>query len=101
MDEAEVRALAELARLELDAEQIPALAAHCQRMLDFVALLARLDVGGVGGVGANLHSPLALGELRPDVPTRIAATDEELRRAVLANAPAADASCFVVPRVIG
>lgn len=100
MSEAAIREVAVLARLQLDSAQIPALAEHFQRVLDFVALLARVDVSDAT---ADLHPPLSTSDLRPDDPGEAtnAQDGEGFRRAVLQNAPASDDSCFVVPRVIG
>jgi aspartyl-tRNA(Asn)/glutamyl-tRNA(Gln) amidotransferase subunit C len=90
----EVRRVARLARLRLTAEEEAALAVQLSAILDHVAQLAELDVGGV----EPMTHALAAGEVgapRPDL--RVPGlTPEE----ALANAPAREGTCFKVPRII-
>ena len=90
----EVRRIAQLARLRLGPEEEQAFAVQLSAILDHVAALSELDVGGVepmthalaAGEGAPLREDVVQPSLAPDV--------------ALANAPAREGTCFKVPRII-
>jgi aspartyl-tRNA(Asn)/glutamyl-tRNA(Gln) amidotransferase subunit C len=92
MDHAQVMRIAQLARLDLAAEESAAMAAQLTRILDYIGQLNRLDTSAVE---PTTH-PIELGdvfredEVLPSLPTELA----------LANAPATDGAFFIVPRVI-
>ncbi len=98
LGEAQVRHIAVLARLELEPAAIPALVHHFERMLDFVAALAEVDVTGID---PDLHPARAAADLRSD---RLRGAGEPggtvPRDAVLANAPDHEGPYFVTPKVV-
>jgi aspartyl-tRNA(Asn)/glutamyl-tRNA(Gln) amidotransferase subunit C len=89
----EVRRIAALAKLELDSAETATFAAQLSSILDYIERLRRVDTTGVDPAAA-----IAAGEagLRPD-----AMAEGLPPEAALANAPAAAAGHFSVPRVIG
>jgi aspartyl-tRNA(Asn)/glutamyl-tRNA(Gln) amidotransferase subunit C len=89
----EVRRVAALAKLELDAAETAKFAAQLSSILDYIERLRQVDTTGVDPATAT-----AAGEalLRPDATTECLASE-----AALANAPKAAAGHFSVPRVIG
>ena len=96
----EVRRVAELANLELTAEEEPRMQHDLNAILDYIAQLSEVDTTGVepmAQVGAMLgvSTDLAGGALRADVVK--ASVD---RRAVMAAAPESDGRFFKVPKVI-
>ncbi|MDQ2832362.1 MAG: Asp-tRNA(Asn)/Glu-tRNA(Gln) amidotransferase subunit GatC [Acidobacteriota bacterium] len=96
----DVRRVAELANLELTAEEEPRMQRDLNAILDHIAQLNELDTTGVPAmaqVGAMLGGlRLDAGEgLRPDVPR-----DSIDRAAVMASAPETDGRFFKVPKVI-
>ena len=89
----DVRRIAELARLQLDESAIPKLQADMEAILDYVNLLATLDITGVEPMA---HAVPLENIWREDVET--VSFD---RPAMLANAPAiADESFIKMPRVL-
>jgi len=96
----EVRRVAELANLELTADEEPRMAHDLNAILDYIAQLNEVDTTGiepmaqVGDVlGASTDFTGAA--LRPDVV--VPSID---RRAVMAAAPESDGRFFKVPKVI-
>ncbi len=89
----EVRRIASLANLQVSADEVTRLAAELDRILDYVAQLAPLDVEGVEPAAGQ---PADRRFLREDRPAG-SLTPEE----ALANAPESDRGHFRVPRVIG
>jgi aspartyl-tRNA(Asn)/glutamyl-tRNA(Gln) amidotransferase subunit C len=96
----EVRHVADLANLELTAEELPRMAKDLNAVLGYIAQLNELDtaeVAPMAQVGEALgYAPAAAGEtLRADVVK--ASVD---RGAVMAEAPESDGRFFKVPKVI-
>ena len=96
----EVRRVAELANLELTADEEPRMQHDLNAILDYIAQLSEVDTTGiepmaqVGDVlGASTDFDGAA--LRPDVV--VPSID---RRAVMAAAPESDGRFFKVPKVI-
>ena len=89
----EVRRIAALARLRLQPEEESRLAGELSAILDYVRQLEELDVTGVEPMTHALaagETPFREDEVTPGL------TPEE----ALANAPAREGTCFLVPRII-
>jgi len=89
----DIRKLAYLARLELSEAEAVSLAPQFQQVLAFVEQLNELDTENVEPMTTaldvvNRWTPDVVGESLP-------------REAALANAPASDGECFLVPPVLG
>ena len=96
----EVRRVAELANLELTAEEEPQMQHDLNAILDYIAQLSEVDTTGVepmAQVGAMLGASTDFdgGALRADV-----VKPSVDRRAVMAAAPESDGRFFKVPKVI-
>ena len=96
----QVLRVAELANLELTADEQPRMQRDLNAILTYVAQLAELDTAGVepmAQVGEVLaqNRDAAGAELRPDA-TRPSVD----RRAVMSGAPESDGRFFKVPKVI-
>ncbi len=96
----EVRRVAELANLELTAEEEPRMQRDLNAVLGYIAQLSEVDTTGVepmAQVGAVLgvSGDLTGEALRPDV-----VRPSIDRRAVMASAPESDGRFFKVPKVI-
>jgi aspartyl-tRNA(Asn)/glutamyl-tRNA(Gln) amidotransferase subunit C len=96
----EVRRVAELANLELTAEEEPRMQRDLNAVLGYIAQLSEVDTTGVepmAQVGAMLgvSGDLTGEALRPDV-----VRPSIDRRAVMASAPESDGRFFKVPKVI-
>ena len=92
IDRAEVRRIAELARLELDEADENRMAAELSAVLEFVATLDQLDLAGCE---PTVFAPAAA-PLREDRPNgRRLATE-----AATAAAPDAEAGFFLVPPIV-
>ncbi|MBX9604584.1 MAG: Asp-tRNA(Asn)/Glu-tRNA(Gln) amidotransferase subunit GatC [Gammaproteobacteria bacterium] len=88
----EVAAVARLARLGLDPEDIPGYAAQLSGILAFVARLNEVDTSAI----EPLAHPLDLhARLRED-----AVTESDQRDAFQTHAPAVEAGLYLVPKVI-
>jgi aspartyl-tRNA(Asn)/glutamyl-tRNA(Gln) amidotransferase subunit C len=89
----QIAGIAELARLELTASEIPVYQDSLSRILDFVGALERVHTAGVVPMAHPL--PGLSQRLRPDVVTE---TDhhEEYQE----NAPQVAAALYLVPKVI-
>lgn len=89
----DIRKLAYLARLDLSESEAAALAPQFQQVLAFVEQLSELDTEDVEPMTTALD---VVNRWEPDV------VGEGLsREAALANAPASDGECFLVPPVLG
>jgi aspartyl-tRNA(Asn)/glutamyl-tRNA(Gln) amidotransferase subunit C len=96
----EVRRVAELANLELTAEEEPRMQRDLSAILDHIAQLNELDTAGVpamaqvgeilGGLLQDRGEMLRRDEIRPSLN----------RAAVMASAPETDGRFFKVPKVI-
>jgi aspartyl-tRNA(Asn)/glutamyl-tRNA(Gln) amidotransferase subunit C len=86
------RKVARLARIRVDEERLPALAAEFDAILRFVEQLREVDVEGVEPMTSV--TPMRL-KRRPD-----AVTDGDRQAAVLLNAPDAREGFFAVPKVV-
>ncbi len=89
---AEVERVALLARISLTDEEADRLVREFDSFLDYIDTLQEIDTEGVAPTAHPLSLPTPT---RPDRPA--AAMDVEL---VVANAPEAAESAFVVPKVI-
>lgn len=85
-------AIAQLANLELSAEESAALARELEAILAYVAQLQQVDTTGVEPMSHPLvsHTPLREDAARPGFS----------RDAALANAPAARDGFFEVPKIL-
>lgn len=88
----EVLHVANLARLEFAPAEVDGLAAKLSGILEYVEKLGDLDLEGVEPT-AHVHE--IVNAFRDDEPRPSFANEE-----ILANAPAAEAGCFRVPKVI-
>ncbi len=92
IDHAEVRRIARLAHLELDADAVATLARELQSILDHVARLDELDLESVPSTASMPHDRRPL---REDTERASLSNDDALR-----NAPDHAAGHFRVPRVL-
>ena len=92
VDPETVRKVARLARIRVEDEALPALAADFGRILEFVEQLGEVDVDGVEPMVSV--TPMRL-RRRED-----AVTDGGRQADVLADAPDAREGFFVVPKVV-
>ena len=83
---------AHLARLQVDADECEALSERLNEILDMVDRLQQADVDGIEPLAHPLEVSQPLREDRIDEP--------DMRDKVLPLAPASEAGCFLVPRVI-
>ncbi|HWG20786.1 MAG TPA: Asp-tRNA(Asn)/Glu-tRNA(Gln) amidotransferase subunit GatC [Terracidiphilus sp.] len=93
----DVERVAELAHLELAAEEKPRMVVDLNAILEYVAELNELDTQGVAPLAqiSELRGAGGAGELRPDI------TEPSLdRAAVMQQAPESDDAFFKVPKVI-
>lgn len=88
----DVRKVASLSRLELDAD---ALDRHARHINELLARFAELEHVDVGGVEPTSHSIPLFNVLRDDV-VRPSLTTAD----TLSNAPEARDGCFIVPRIL-
>jgi aspartyl-tRNA(Asn)/glutamyl-tRNA(Gln) amidotransferase subunit C len=93
----EVERVAELANLELDAEESVHMVDDLNAILDYVAQLSELDTNGVTPLAqmSELEGAGGAGSQRPD--TSLPSLD---RAAVMRQAPDTDEIFFRVPKVI-
>lgn len=88
----EVTAIARLARLEIEAADIPGYAEQLSRILSFVEQMNAADTDGV----EPMAHPLDItARLRPDV-----VTESNQREVFQAHAPQVENGLYLVPRVI-
>ena len=93
IDAAFVRRIADLARLEVDAEALPALTQQFARILELVSTVQGIDAAGHDPA---TQPPVGVEALREDVPGPTLS-----RRDVSGNAPAHDGAFLVVPKFLG
>ena len=92
IDLQEVKRIAQLARLRLDARESSALTEELARILDYVRQLDALDTSDVD----PLAHPLDLADATESDEPRPSLDRED----VLRNAPQHDGRCYVVPAVL-
>jgi len=92
VDQNTVRRIARLARIRLEDEEVPVLEGELNAILRWIELLNEVDVEGVEPMTSVVAMKM---KMRDDVVTEGAIPD-----AVIANAPAADESYFIVPKVV-
>ncbi len=92
LSQEEVLAIARLARLQVPAERLPALARQLSGILEFVAQMNAVDTGNV----EPLAHPLEVSaRMREDE-----VTEPDRRAEFQAIAPAVEAGLYLVPKVI-
>ena len=92
----DVRAIAELARLELERDEEEAMLGQLNAFFRIVEQMGTVDTSGVEPLYTPLSAVQAVqAPLRDDV-----VTENDHRAENLQNAPAADAGLFLGPRVI-
>jgi aspartyl-tRNA(Asn)/glutamyl-tRNA(Gln) amidotransferase subunit C len=97
IDEALVRHVAQLARLELSADEVQAMAPQLARIFEHVDQVAQLDLGpDAAALDPATQAPISVDDLRADEPG-----DTLDPAALLRNAPAHDGAFLVVPRFHG
>jgi aspartyl-tRNA(Asn)/glutamyl-tRNA(Gln) amidotransferase subunit C len=92
LEASQVEKIAHLARLGIDADDVPDYAHNLSAILAFVEQLNRVDTSGVEPLAHPLE---ATQRLRTDIVTE---TDE--REKFLRNAPLTEDGLYLVPRVI-
>ncbi|MCL5945568.1 MAG: Asp-tRNA(Asn)/Glu-tRNA(Gln) amidotransferase subunit GatC [Planctomycetes bacterium] len=92
LNEAQVRHVAQLARLKLSDTDVPRLSRQISSILDYVAQLQEANVEGLEPMAhpLPLHSVLREDEVRPSLTVQ----------QVLANAPGKVGAFFTVPKVL-
>ena len=92
IDEAQTRHIAELARLDLPAEELAGLTGDLERILEYVRQLSELDTSGVEPTthATDLPTHLRADEARPGLPVDVG----------LADAPERIGDGFGVPKII-
>ncbi len=86
------RRVAKLARIAVEEENLPALAAEFNDILGFIDELSEVDVDGVEPMTSV--TPMRLKRRRDEV------TDGDRQSDILANAPDAREGFFAVPKVV-
>jgi aspartyl-tRNA(Asn)/glutamyl-tRNA(Gln) amidotransferase subunit C len=92
LETSQVEKIAHLARLGIDAGDVPEYARNLSAILAFVEQLNRVDTTGVEPLAHPLE---ATQRLRPDV-----VTEPDEREKFLRNAPLTEDGLYLVPRVI-
>lgn len=92
LDEATVRKIARLARIEVADDQLGTLAGELSNILDWVEQLGEVDTEGVAPMASAVETVLPM---RQDE-----VSDGGYPEKVLQNAPAATKGFFTVPKVI-
>lgn len=92
IDTETARKVAKLARIRVDAQDLPALAQKLSGILGFMEQLNEVDVTGIAPMTSV--TPMRL-KRRADV-----VTDGDIARDVLKNAPDAREGFFAVPKVV-
>lgn len=92
LDKATVRAIAELARIEVPEDELDHLAGELSNILHFVEQLSEVSTEGVEPMASVAAMTLPM---RRDV-----VSDGGRQEAVLANAPEAEDGFFTVPKVV-
>ncbi|MGW8369280.1 MAG: Asp-tRNA(Asn)/Glu-tRNA(Gln) amidotransferase subunit GatC [Gammaproteobacteria bacterium] len=92
LSKAEVKNIADLARLELGDDELPDVIENLSRIIDFVDQLQAVDTDGVEPMAHPLDM---VQRLREDV-----VTERNQRDLYQANAAAVEAGLYLVPKVI-
>lgn len=92
VDDATVRKIARLARIKVDAAELPEIETKLNTILGWIEQLSEVDTTGVAPMTAVIPNHLAW---RADL-----ISDGDLQHQVLANAPDATSGFFAVPKVI-
>ncbi|MEX0310384.1 MAG: Asp-tRNA(Asn)/Glu-tRNA(Gln) amidotransferase subunit GatC [Tateyamaria sp.] len=92
IDQTTAARVAKLARIKVEDDQLPALAAEFNTILGFIEQLSEVDVEGVDPMTSVTPQRL---KRREDV-----VTDGDQQDKVLANAPDAREGFFAVPKVV-
>ena len=92
LEPADVEKIAHLARLAIEADDIPAYARDLSRILELVEQMNAVDPGNVAPMAHPLDAPQ---RLRPDK-----VTESDQREHFQAQAPAVEAGLYLVPKVI-
>jgi aspartyl-tRNA(Asn)/glutamyl-tRNA(Gln) amidotransferase subunit C len=92
LEASQVEKIAHLARLGIDADDVPDYAHNLSAILAFVEQLNRVDTTGVEPLAHPLE---ATQRLRPDV-----VTEPDEREKFMRNAPLTEGGLYLVPRVI-
>jgi aspartyl-tRNA(Asn)/glutamyl-tRNA(Gln) amidotransferase subunit C len=92
VDKDTVRRIARLARLALDEAQVEPMEAELNALLAFVEQLQEVDVEGVPAMTSVVEQRL---KMREDV-----VTDGNIAADLMKNAPQAEGTFFVVPKVV-
>ena len=92
IDENTAARVAKLARIRVEPEALPALAADFNRILGFIEQLNEVDIDGVEPMTSVTPQRL---KRRPDV-----VTDGNQQARILSNAPDAREGFFAVPKVV-
>jgi len=95
LEEKDVRYVAELAHLEVTAEEVKKFLPQLDSILQYMQKLNELDTSQVEPMAQVTYPAAANPSLRADQPQKTFSQDE-----ALANAPDPSAGCFRVPRVI-
>ena len=98
IDRQQVQRIAELARMDLDPDELSRFSEQLQSILDYIALLDTIDPAGSGDPAGTMGRERAvdpLEALRDDEPVPCLSTDT-----ALANAPDSRNGHFRVPRVL-
>jgi len=95
LTEKDVRYVAGLAHLELTEEEVKKFLPQLDAVLEHMQKLNQLDTSQVEPMAQVIYPAAGTRTLRPDEPRQTLSQQESL-----ANAPAAGAGCFKVPRVI-
>jgi aspartyl-tRNA(Asn)/glutamyl-tRNA(Gln) amidotransferase subunit C len=96
----DVRHVAELANLELTAEELPRMAKDLNAVLGYIAQMSELDTSNVEPM-AQVGAVLGLAQAESGESLRADAVKESVdRKAVMEEAPESDGRFFKVPKVI-
>lgn len=93
MDEANIRHIARLARIELTDAELRRLLPELESVMSYFGKLRELDTGSVEPLVHAVEQPCVLA---PDEPAQSLSPEE-----ALGNAPRQDGVFFCVPRVLG
>jgi len=96
----DVRHVAELANLELTAEELPRMAKDLNAVLGYIAQMSELDTSNVEPM-AQVGAVLGLAQAESGESLRADVVKESVeRKAVMEEAPESDGRFFKVPKVI-
>ncbi|KAF0182688.1 MAG: aspartyl-tRNA(Asn)/glutamyl-tRNA (Gln) amidotransferase subunit C [Hyphomonadaceae bacterium] len=92
VDDATVRKIARLARIEIHEDKVTKMANELNGILNWIEMLNEVDVNGVEPMASAVAIALPM---RDD-----AVTDGNIQSSILKNAPKADSGFFVVPKSV-